>query len=206
MRETVTISLPQAVRRELDKVAKEEGVSRSDCASPVARGFPLRAPVPTPAAAHDGGRAGSGDLHRRGRVHARFVKLLLDTNVLVAALVARGTCSDLLEHCVRQHVVVSSQPLLDELREVLERKFSQRAVDVRAALQLFAETFTLVTPDTLDPPACRDRDDDVVLATALAGECVAIITGDEDLLILNPFRGIQVLAPSAFWKWESEHG
>jgi len=72
--------------------------------------------------------------------------------------------------------------------------------------QLFAETFTLVTPDTLDPPACRDRDDDIVLATALAGECVAIITGDEDLLILNPFRGIQVLAPSAFWSWESEHG
>jgi metal-responsive CopG/Arc/MetJ family transcriptional regulator len=30
MRETVTISLPQAVRRELDKVAKEEGISRSD--------------------------------------------------------------------------------------------------------------------------------------------------------------------------------
>jgi len=134
------------------------------------------------------------------------VKLLLDTNVLVAALVVRGTCSDLLEHCVRQHVVVSSQPRLDELREVLKRRISQSAVDVRAALQLFAETFTLVTPDTLDPPACRDRDDDIVLATALAGECVAIITGDEDLLILNPFRGIQVLAPSAFWRWESEHG
>jgi predicted nucleic acid-binding protein len=45
-----------------------------------------------------------------------------------------------------------------------------------------------------------------VLATALAGECAAIITGDQDLLILNPFRGIHVLAPSAFWKWESEHG
>ena len=30
MRETVTISLPQAVRRELDRVAKEEGISRSD--------------------------------------------------------------------------------------------------------------------------------------------------------------------------------
>ena len=63
-----------------------------------------------------------------------------------------------------------------------------------------------MTPDTLDPPACRDRDDDVVLATALAGECAAIITGDQDLLILDPFRGIRVLAPSAFWKWESEHG
>ena len=79
-------------------------------------------------------------------------------------------------------------------------------IDVRAALQLFAETFTLETPDTLDPPVCRDGDDDVVLATALAGECAAIISGDQDLLILNPFRGIHVLAPSAFWKWESEHG
>ena len=134
------------------------------------------------------------------------MNLLLDTNVLVAALVARGPCSELLEHCVRQHVVISSQPLLNELREVLQRKFSQRAIDVRAALQLFGETFTLVTPHPLDPPVCRDRDDDVVLATALAGKCAAIITGDQDLLILNPFRGIQVLAPSAFWKWESERG
>jgi predicted nucleic acid-binding protein len=44
-----------------------------------------------------------------------------------------------------------------------------------------------------------------VLATALAGGCAAIITGDQDLLILDPFRGIRVLAPSAFWKWESEY-
>jgi putative PIN family toxin of toxin-antitoxin system len=123
--------------------------------------------------------------------------------VLVAALVARGTCNDLLEHCVRQHAVISSPPLLNELRDVLQRKFNQRAIDVRDTLQLFGEHFTLVTPETLDPPACRDRDDDVVLATACAGECAAIITGDQDLLILDPFRGIRVLAPSTFWKWES---
>ena len=132
------------------------------------------------------------------------MKLLLDTNVLVAALVARGTCSDLLEHCVRQHVIVSSQPLLDELREVLERKFGQRIVDVQAASQLFTETFALVVPDALEPPVCRDKDDDIVLATALAGACFAIITGDQDLLILDPFRSVRVLEPAAFWKWESE--
>lgn len=133
------------------------------------------------------------------------MKLVLDTNVLVAALVARGVCSDLLEHCVRQHIVISSQPMLNELRDVLNRKFRQRDVDVRNALRLFAETFTLVAPDALEPPVCRDRDDDLVLATALAGECDAIITGDQDLIILDPFRDIRVLAPSAFWKWESEH-
>ena len=96
--------------------------------------------------------------------------------MLVAALVAQGTCSDLLEYCVRHHVVISSRPLLDELRDVLTRKFRQRAADTN---------------------------DDVVLATARAGECAAIVTGDQDLLILDPFQGIRVLAPSAFWKWES---
>jgi len=132
------------------------------------------------------------------------VKLLLDTNVLVAALIARGTCSDLLEHCVRHHVVISSELLLDELRDVLSRKFRQRAADVRATVRLFEEKFTLVTPVPLEAPVCRDTDDDVVLATALAGECVAIVTGDQDLLILDSFQGIRVVTPSAFWKWESE--
>lgn len=132
------------------------------------------------------------------------MRLLLDTNVLVAALVARGTCHELLEHCVRQHVVISSEPLLDELRDVLERKFRQRAVDVRSALQLFTETFTLVVPGALDPPTCRDRDD-LVLATALAGQCTAIVTGDQDVLILDPFQAIRILAPSAYWEWDSTH-
>jgi len=125
-----------------------------------------------------------------------------DTNVVVAALVARGVCSDLLEHCVCHHVVVSSRPLLDELRDVLPRKFRQRTVDVRAAVRLFEETFSLVTPDALESPVCRDRDDDVVLATALAGECAAIISGDQHLLVQDPFCATRVLAPAAFWKWE----
>jgi putative PIN family toxin of toxin-antitoxin system len=131
------------------------------------------------------------------------VTLLLDTNVLVAALVARGACADLLEHCVRHHVVISSRPLLDELNDVLTRRLRQRAVDVQAAVRLFEETFTLVVREPLEPPICRDPDDDVVLATARAGECDAIVTGDQDLLILDPFHGMGVLAPSAFWKWES---
>jgi uncharacterized protein len=133
------------------------------------------------------------------------VRLLLDTNVLVAAFVARGVCSELLEHCVRHHVVIASRPLLDELGDALTRKCHQRAVDARGAIRLLGETFTLVTPDALESPVCRDRDDDVVLATAMAGRCAAIVSGDQDLLALDPFHGIRVLASSAFWKWESEY-
>jgi predicted nucleic acid-binding protein len=86
---------------------------------------------------------------------------------------------------------------------VLTQKCRQRAADVRATVRLFEETFTLVTPVPLEAPACHDTDDAVVLATARAGECAAIITGDHNLLILDPFEAIRVLAPSAFWKWES---
>jgi putative PIN family toxin of toxin-antitoxin system len=117
--------------------------------------------------------------------------------------VARGTCSDLREHCVRQHTIISSQPRLDELRDVLSRKFRQRPSDVRYAVRLFSEKFVLVDPSPLESSVCRDRDDDVVLAMALAGECIAIVSGDQDLLILDPFRDIRVLAPSAFWQWEA---
>jgi putative PIN family toxin of toxin-antitoxin system len=134
------------------------------------------------------------------------LRLLLDTNVLIAALVARGTCSDLLEHCVRQHTIISSQPLLDELRDVLSRKFRQRSADVRSAVRLFSEKFVLVEPNSFETPVCRGHDDDAVLATALAGECAAIISGEQDLLILDPFRGIRILPPSAFWQWEAGQG
>ena len=134
------------------------------------------------------------------------MRLLLDTNVLVAALVARGACADLLEHCVRGHLIITSSGLLNELRDVLSGKLHQREADARAAVRLFEDTFTIVTPATLDSPICRDPDDDVVLATALAGECAAIVTGDQDLVVLDPFRGIRILTPSVFWKWESEQG
>jgi predicted nucleic acid-binding protein len=78
-------------------------------------------------------------------------------------------------------------------------------MDVRAAVRLFEETFTLVAPEALEPPTYRDPDDDVVLATALAGESAAIVSGDQDLLILDPFRGIHVLSPADFWKWEAQY-
>jgi len=132
------------------------------------------------------------------------VNLVLDMNVLVSALVARGVCGDVLEHCVRSHTVVSSPALLDELPEVVTRKFRQRDADVHAAVGLFAETFTVVTPSAPQARARRDPDDDVVLATALAGQCLAVIAGDQDLLVLDPFEQIRILSPSAFWRWEGD--
>jgi len=46
--------------------------------------------------------------------------------------------------------------------------------------------------------ASRDPDDDKFLALALAGEAKAIISGDEDLLVLSPFQGVRIVRPRTF--------
>ncbi|HEU0015575.1 MAG TPA: putative toxin-antitoxin system toxin component, PIN family [Longimicrobium sp.] len=131
------------------------------------------------------------------------MRVVLDTNVLIAAYATRGQCHDLLEHCLRAHTVVSSETLLAELSEKLTRKLkfsSEVAAELLALLRLRVE---LVDPLPLDPPACRDPDDDWVIATAVAGRCDCIVTGDRDLLVLEAARSIPIIQPAAFWRFES---
>ncbi len=72
------------------------------------------------------------------------MRLVLDTNALIAAFVARGTCSDLLEYAVRTHTVVCSWYILDELREKLVDKVGVTASEARRAAALLAERFEQV--------------------------------------------------------------
>ncbi len=130
------------------------------------------------------------------------MRILLDTNVLIAAFIARGTCSEVLEHCARNHTLVSSKPLFQELDEKLAGKFGFTRKETREVAALLRGKTEMVEPVTLDQPVCRDPDDDVVLATALAGACDCIITGDKDLLVLERFRQIPILAPADFWRYE----
>jgi len=129
------------------------------------------------------------------------VRVLLDTNVVVAAFVARGRCSELFEHCALEHELVTSEPLIEELSGALkELELSER--DVVRAVRLYRRRARLATPAVLDQPVCRDPDDDLVLATAVGGPCRCIVTGDKDLLVVGRFRGIEILRPAQFWEFE----
>lgn len=131
------------------------------------------------------------------------MRVVLDTNVLIAAFIARGVCTSLLEHCVQQHEIVLSEAILDEFRSHLTGKFRNRPEDADAAVNLLREVAELVTPVELDQPVCRDPDDDVVIATALAGKCRCIVTGDKDLLVLETLQGIDILRPGDFPDYEA---
>jgi putative PIN family toxin of toxin-antitoxin system len=131
------------------------------------------------------------------------VRIVFDTNVLVAAVVASGVCRDLVEYCTEHHDLVTSRLILDELREKLDRKFRLTSDVVDGILSSFEGRMQVVDPLPLDPPVCRDPDDDWVLATAIEGGCECVITGDADLLDLQQVQGIRMLRPRAFLDLES---
>ncbi len=125
------------------------------------------------------------------------MRLVLDTNVFVAAVVADGLCRDLVRVRVLPHTIVTSEPLLRELRTTLRVKLKADPDNLPLLLALRDEA-EIVAPARLRERVCRDRSDDVVLATALAGKVEMILTGDEDLLVLKEFRGIRILSPRQF--------
>jgi len=65
-------------------------------------------------------------------------------------------------------------------------------------LALYRQHSTWCEPAALADAVCRDPDDDWVLATAVAGDAEAIVSGDADLLTLSRYSGIEILSPRQF--------
>ena len=95
------------------------------------------------------------------------MKVLLDTNVLVAAFISHGCCHELLEHCFHHHDIVTTNDLLKEFRDVMLRKFRFSRTEARDAVQVLRLMIDVVKAQPLEEPVCRDADDDRVLAAAV---------------------------------------
>lgn len=132
------------------------------------------------------------------------MKLVLDTNVLIAAFISHGACNELLEYCAINHQVILSPFILAEFKQKLIHKFGFSAHEAAEAVTLLKSRFVVVTPVALAEPVCRDADDDHVIGTALAGLCDCIVTGDKDLLDLRRVKLIQIVSPSSFWALEKK--
>jgi len=136
------------------------------------------------------------------------MRIVLDTNVLVAAFIAHGTCNELLEHCALRHVIVLSNYILDELRDVLSEKFDFTAAECKEVLALLRSRCVLVQPARLRSSGCSDPDDDPIIGTAVAGNCNCLVTGDKALQKLKAYGRTAVVSPGDFWRFEegkSEH-
>jgi len=125
------------------------------------------------------------------------VRVVLDTNVIFAALLVKGLCREVFQRTVRAGALTSSPELVAELEDVVTRKL-EPAPAVARFLKEFRQRARLVRPAALPATVCRDPADDVVLATALAARAPLIVTGDGDLLVLGQYQGIRILTPRQF--------
>lgn len=132
---------------------------------------------------------------------------VFDNNTLVSALLFERSVPGQAFYAALDHgLVLTSQPTFIELNGVLARKKFDRYI-TREARDQFLATFlheAKLVEITEEIRACRDPKDDKFLELAVCGRATSLISGDQDLLVLNPFRGIPILTPAQFLQWLAE--
>jgi len=104
------------------------------------------------------------------------------------------------DRAFREGKVLLSFATLAELYDVLHRKQFRRYIeeeDVRSFIAALARESDWIDVN-VQINACRDPKDNKFLEIALSGRATHLITGDADLLVLDPFQGIRILSPQEF--------
>ncbi|WP_365776321.1 putative toxin-antitoxin system toxin component, PIN family [Novosphingobium sp.] len=127
------------------------------------------------------------------------MRLVLDTNVVLSALLWGGKPAELINLCATQAIrLYSSERLLDELAQSLRKpklinRVGQTGLAPDQHVANYRSVVQMVEHGDLARPASRDADDDFVLACAQAARANVVVTGDDDLLVLSAWDGIAIL-------------
>jgi putative PIN family toxin of toxin-antitoxin system len=128
------------------------------------------------------------------------VRIVFDTNVIVAAFASRGLCAEVFEVCITGHTLVISESILDEIHRSLLKKLKLPKHFIREVIEYLRDVSEIVEPDLINRSVCRDKDDLPVIGTATKGKAACIVTGDSDLLSVKNYRGIDIITPRQFWE------
>lgn len=130
------------------------------------------------------------------------MRAVLDTNVVVSALLWGGTPDRLIQAAIDGALELATSPaLIEELRAVLVRppfaqRLTQQRVRAEQAISLYARLATQVSPLAVEAIVAADPDDDHVLACAIAARAELVVSGDRHLIDLKTHRGIRILTPA----------
>jgi uncharacterized protein len=128
-------------------------------------------------------------------------RVVVDTNVFVSRLLRLDSVPGrAAEKAIHHAVLLVSQSTMSELADVLAHPKFDRYVTVEQRLQfirLIAQTAKFI-PIIQTIRECRDPKGDKFLEVAWNGQADMIVTGDADLLAMNPWRDKKILAPSDY--------
>jgi putative PIN family toxin of toxin-antitoxin system len=132
---------------------------------------------------------------------AKKKRFVFDTNVIVSALlIKRSVARRAFDKAREAGDFLLSFEVIEELYDVLGRPAFDRYIDEEDRLQfltiLVKESMLVEIEERISE--CRDPNDDKFLALAVSGKADFIISGDEDLQVLNPFRKIAIVSPRKF--------
>lgn len=136
------------------------------------------------------------------------LRFVFDKNVLISATLFKGSVPrQALELARRLGKLVMSWPTMAELQAVLGRKrFDKYITEDERMLFLEVLALDVVPIEIIETIAdCRDATDNKFLEVAVNGDADGIVSGDGDLLVLNPFRGMPIVTPQGFLRrtWPS---
>jgi putative PIN family toxin of toxin-antitoxin system len=135
------------------------------------------------------------------------VKVFPDTNVVASAFATRGLCTDVLRLILAENEMVTGEVLIGELRAVLRSKFVVPAGTVGEIENFMRGYHVEPEPGQVPNVKLRDRNDLLVLGSALAAKAEILITADKEILNLNKKpKTIQILNPREFWDLASSRG
>ena len=122
------------------------------------------------------------------------MRLVVDTNLMIRALRSPGPARRFFKLAPLTHLLVYHPEQILELRDVAARPrlgIAPEAVDELVdRIQLYGHS---IESDLDAIGDCRDPNDNYVLALAMAGAAEVILTEDQDLLVLDPWRGIRIM-------------
>ena len=127
------------------------------------------------------------------------MRVVLDSNVIVAAYATHGLCHSLFELCLAGHTLVISQDILDEVSDKLQNKIQVPPKIVQEILSYIKKNAVLERPAPMPSGICRDSDDLKIIGLAVGGQADCLVTGDKDLLVIGPVQGIPILTPREFY-------
>ena len=128
------------------------------------------------------------------------MKVVLDTNVIIASFAARGLCQAVFELCLDRFEIIISPFLIAEVEINLLKKLRLRPVLIKEITEFLTENARTMEIDTIPQGVCKDPDDERILALAQKSESAYLITGDKELLMIKKFGFSKILSPRQFWE------